>query len=414
MQQQLTREALAARDIADPLRKFRDAFVIPDGLIYLDGNSLGMLPRVCAVRAREVVEEEWGRSLISSWNDHGWIDLPLRAGAKIAPLIGADPDEVVVCDSVSINLFKVLASALALRPGQRVIVTNRENFPTDVYIAEGLCRLMGKDYALRFAAPDAIEVALGDDVAAISFSHVDYKTARIEEMAAITAKAHRAGALAIWDLSHSAGALPVELNGSKADFAVGCGYKYLNGGPGAPAFLFAARRHHTEIRQPLSGWLGHAAPFAFGSHYEPAVGIARMITGTPPVVSMALLETAVDLIAEAGIARLRDKSKAMTGLLIDLVAHECASTGLELASPADADARGSHVIFAHPEGYAIVQALKARAVVGDFRAPHFVRLGIAPIYLSYAELWEAVQRLKAVMDNREWNQSRFRVRAAVT
>jgi kynureninase len=414
MQQQLTREELAARDSNDPLRKFRDAFVIPDGLIYLDGNSLGMLPRACGTRAREVVEQEWGRSLISSWNDHGWIDLPLRAGAKIAPLIGADPDEVVVCDSVSINLFKVLASALALRPGRRVIVTNRENFPTDVYIAEGLCRLMGTDYALRFAAPDAIDAALGDDVAAISFSHVDYKSARIEDMATITAKAHRAGALAIWDLSHSAGALPVELNGSKADFAVGCGYKYLNGGPGAPAFLFGARRHHAEMRQPLSGWLGHATPFAFGSHYEPAAGIARMITGTPPVVSMALLETAVDLIAEAGIARLRDKSKAMTGLLIDLVAQECAGTGLELASPADADARGSHVIFAHPEGYAIVQALKARGVVGDFRAPHFVRLGIAPIYLSYVELWEAVQRLKRVMDGREWDQSRFRVRAAVT
>jgi kynureninase len=233
-------------------------------------------------------------------------------------------------------------------------------------------------------------------------------------MAAITAKAHRAGALAIWDLSHSAGALPVELNGSKADFAVGCGYKYLNGGPGAPAFLFAARRHHAEMRQPLSGWLGHATPFAFDSHYEPAAGIARMITGTPPVVSMALLETAVELIAEAGIARLRAKSMAMTGLLIDLVAQECAGAGLELASPADPDARGSHVIFAHPEGYAIVQALKARGVVGDFRAPHFVRLGIAPIYLSYAELWEAVQRLKTVMDRREWDQRQFQIRAAVT
>jgi kynureninase len=293
-------------------------------------------------------------------------------------------------------------------------VTNRENFPTDVYIAEGLCRLMGTDYALRCAAPDAVDAALGDDVAAVSFSHVDYKSARIEDMAAITAKAHRAGALAIWDLSHSAGALPVELNGSKADFAVGCGYKYLNGGPGAPAFLFAARRHHAEMRQPLSGWLGHATPFAFDSHYEPAAGIARMITGTPPVVSMALLETAVELIAEAGIARLRAKSMAMTGLLIDLVAQECAGAGLELASPADPDARGSHVIFAHPEGYAIVQALKARGVVGDFRAPHFVRLGIAPIYLSYAELWEAVQRLKTVMDRREWDQRQFQIRAAVT
>lgn len=414
MQQQLAREVFIARDRADPLRGFRDQFVIPDGVIYLDGNSLGMLPRACMQRARRVVEEEWGRDLISSWNDHGWIDLPLRAGARIAPLIGAQGDEVVVCDSVSINLFKVLASALALRPGRRVIVTNRENFPTDVYIAEGLCRLLGKDCELRFATPDAVDAALDGDVAAVSFSHVDYKTARIEDMTAITAKAHRAGALAIFDLSHSAGALPVDLNGARADFAVGCGYKYLNGGPGAPAFLFAARRHHAEMRQPLSGWLGHAAPFAFGSHYEPAAGIARMITGTPPVVSMAILETAVAIVADAGIEALRAKSKVMTGLLIELVARECADAGLALASPPDADARGSHVIFAHPEGYAIVQALKARGVIGDFRTPHFVRLGIAPLYLSYAELWEAVQRLKAVMDAREWDQERFRLRAAVT
>lgn len=412
--QQLTREAMLAKDRVDPLRGFRDQFVIPDGLIYLDGNSLGMLPRACAARARQVVEEEWGRTLISSWNDHGWIDLPLRAGAAIAPLIGADADEVVVCDSTSVNLFKVLASALALRPGRRVIVTNNENFPTDVYIAEGLVRLLGRDYQLRFATPDAVDAALDDNVAAISFSHVDYKSARIEDMAGITAKAHRAGTLAIWDLSHSAGALPVALNGAQADFAVGCGYKYLNGGPGAPAFLFAARRHHGDMRQPLSGWLGHTTPFAFGNRYEPAAGIARMITGTPPVVSMALLETAVAIVAEAGIARLRAKSMDMTSLLIALVAQECAQAGLALASPTDANARGSHVIFAHPEGYAVVQALKARGVVGDFRAPHFVRLGIAPLYLSYAELWEAVQRFKAVMDAREWDQTRFRVRAAVT
>jgi len=414
MPQQLTREIFVARDRADPLRAFRDQFVIPDGLIYLDGNSLGMLPRACAARVREVVEAEWGQTLISSWNDHGWIDLPLRAGAKIAPLIGAHSDEVVVCDSVSINLFKVLASALALRPTRHTIITNPENFPTDVYIAEGLCSLLGKDYTVRFVEPDAIDAALDDTVAAISFSHVDYKSARIEDMTGISGRAQAAGAVAIWDLSHSAGALPVDLNGAGADFAVGCGYKYLNGGPGAPAFLFAARRHHAEMRQPLSGWLGHATPFAFSSHYEPAPGIARMITGTPPVVSMALLETAVDIIADASIERLREKSKDMTSLLIDLVAQECADCDLALASPADANLRGSHVIFAHPEGYAVVQALKARGVVGDFRAPHFVRLGIAPIYLSYMELWDAVQRLRSVMKTREWDQARFRVRAAVT
>ncbi|MGZ5804182.1 MAG: kynureninase, partial [Xanthobacteraceae bacterium] len=349
MPQELTREAFAARDKADPLRRFRDKFVVPEGLIYLDGNSLGMLPQVCAARVRDVVEHEWGQSLISSWNDHDWIGLPLRAGSKIAPLIGADPDEVVVCDSVSINLFKVLASAIALRPDRRVIVTTKENFPTDVYIAEGLCRLLGNSYKLRFAAPERVDDMLDDQVAAASFSHVDFKTARIEDMAAITAKVQKAGALAIWDLSHSAGALPVELNLANADFAVGCSYKYLNGGPGAPAFLYAARRHHATMTQPLSGWLGHATPFAFDSHYTPAPGIARMITGTPPVISMASVEAAVEIVAEAGIGRLRQKSKDMTSLLIALVAQECGGMNFEPASPADAERRGSHVIFSHPD-----------------------------------------------------------------
>jgi kynureninase len=409
-----TREAIVTRDLADPLRAFRDQFVIPDGLVYLDGNSLGMLPRVCAERAAAVVEKEWGQSLISSWNDHGWIDLPLRAGARIAPLIGAHADEVVVCDSVSVNLFKVLASAVMMRPGRKVIVTNAKNFPTDVYIAEGLIRLLGDGYTLRDAEPDQLDVALDKDVAAVAYSHVDYKTARIEDMAGLTAKIQKAGALAIWDLSHSAGALPVHLNAAQVDFAVGCGYKYFNGGPGAPAFLFAARRHHAGMQQPLSGWLGHASPFAFASAYEPAQGIKRMITGTPPVISMAVLDTAVGIIADAGIDRLRAKSMQMTDLLIALVAQECAGNGLDLASPADAEKRGSHVIFAHPDGYAIVQALKARGVIGDFRAPHFVRLGIAPLYLSYVELWDAVQRLKLVMQNKEWTAERFRTRAAVT
>ena len=412
--QAYTREAMAARDRSDPLRAFRDQFVIPDGLVYLDGNSLGMLPRICAERAAAVVEEEWGRSLISSWNDHGWIDLPLRAGAAIAPLIGAEADEVVVCDSVSINLFKVLASALMMRSRRKVIITNRSNFPTDVYIAEGLCRLLGDGYVLRDVEPGKLDAALDKDVAAVAYSHVDYKSARIEDMVGLTAKIQKAGALAIWDLSHSAGALPVALNDAHADFAVGCGYKYLNGGPGAPAFLFAAKRHHAEMRQPLSGWLGHAAPFAFAGAYEPAPGIKRMITGTPPVISMAVLEAAIGIVADAGIARLRDKSMAMTQLMIELVVQECAGHGLTLASPADAAQRGSHVIFAHAEGYAIVQALKARGVVGDFRAPNFIRLGIAPLYLSYAELWDAVQRLKLVMANREWDAEKFRVRAAVT
>ena len=409
-----TREAMEALDRADPLRNFRNQFVIPEGLIYLDGNSLGMMPRICATRAREVVEHEWAQTLISSWNDHGWIDLPLRTGARITPLIGAREDEVVACDSTSINLFKALASAVAMRPQRKVIVTNQRNFPTDVYIAEGLCKLLGQGYTLRHVEPDRISEALDDTVAAVAYSHVDYKTARIEDMPGMTAAIHQAGALAIWDLSHSAGAIPVDLNGAEADFAVGCGYKYFNGGPGAPAFIFAARRHHEAIQQPLSGWLGHAAPFAFEDSYRPAPGIARMITSTPAVISMSVLEAAISVISEAGIERLRAKSIKMVSLLIDLVTQECGGYGLTLGSPTDTAKRGSHVIFGHAEGYAIVQALKARNVVGDFRTPNFVRLGIAPIYLAYTEIWDAVQHLKAIMHTREWDQERFRVRAAVT
>lgn len=409
-----TRADMEALDRADPLGAFRNRFVIPEGLVYLDGNSLGMMPRVAAARATRTVEVEWAQGLISSWNDHGWIELPLRVGARLAPLVGAAADEVVACDSTSINLFKALASALALRPGRRTIVTNAGNFPTDVYIAEGLCRLLGDRATLRRVEPRDLAAALDDSVAAVAYSHVDYKSARLEDMAGLTATIHAAGALAIWDLSHSAGALPVDLDGAKADFAVGCGYKYLNGGPGAPAFLFAARRHHAAMQQPLSGWLGHAAPFAFEDSYRAAPGMARMICGTPPVISMAVLEEAIGIVAEAGVARLREKSMRMTTLLADLVAQEAGDAGLVLASPIDAARRGSHLVFAHEEGYAIVQALKARGVVGDFRAPDLVRLGIAPLYLSYVELWDAVQRLKAVMRNGEWRDPRFRVRAAVT
>lgn len=408
----ITRAGLAEMDRADPLRPFRDAFVIPDGMIYLDGNSLGLLPKAGARRAQEVVENEWGASAISGWNDHAWIDLPVRVGARIAPLIGAAEDEVVACDSTSANLFKVLAAALTLRPGRRTIVTNRGNFPTDVYIATGLAAFVGCE--VRYAEPSDITAALDSTVAAVSFTHVDYKSCGIEDMAGITAQVHAAGALAIWDLAHSAGAIPVALGDARADFAVGCGYKYLNGGPGAPAFLYAARRHHASMTQPLSGWMGHATPFAFDHRYQPAPGIRRMLTGTPPVVALSILDESVALICEAGLERLRDKGKRMTALLIDLIAQECGDRGLELGSPADAELRGNHVIYRHPEAYAIVQALKVRGVVGDFRNPDCIRLGIAPVYLSYENIFNAVQHLRKVMDNREYASDSFRVRAAVT
>jgi kynureninase len=410
----VTPAMIADMDDRDALRPFRDAFVIPDGMIYLDGNSLGLLPVAAARRARDVVESEWGGSAISGWNDHHWIDLPHRVGAKIAPLIGAEDDEVIACDSTSANLFKVLAAAQSLRPGRRTIVTNRGNFPTDVYIAEGLAAFAGQGCEVRYAEPSGLAAALDDSVAAVSFTHIDYKSCRIEDMAGITALAQQAGALAVWDLAHSAGAVPVALNAARADFAVGCGYKYLNGGPGAPAFLFAARRHHAQMTQPLTGWMGHATPFTFDHRYQPAPGIGRMLTGTPPVVALSVLEESVGLIQDAGIARLRDKGKQMMALMMALIERECAGHGLELGTPGNPEERGNHVIYRHPEAYAIVQALKARGVVGDFRNPDCVRLGIAPIYLSYRDIFDAVQHLRDVMNNREYERDSFRVRAAVT
>jgi kynureninase len=406
------RDAMAALDREEPLRAFREAFVIPPGMIYLDGNSLGLLPKAGAARARRTVESEWGQSAISGWNDHQWIDLPIRVGSRIAGLIGAGEDEVVAGETTSVNLFKCLSAALMMRPGRRTIVTSKSNFPTDIYVAEGLADMLGLD--IRYAEPSQVSAAVDDSVAAITFSHVNYRTARIEDMAAITACAHEAGALAIWDLCHSAGAVPVALNEQHVDFAVGCGYKYLNGGPGAPAFLFAARRHHAEMRQPLSGWMGHASPFEFDAHYRPAQGIRRMLTGTPPVVALSILEDAVGIVLDAGIDRLREKSKKMSALLVELVERECRGHGLEFGSPRDEEKRGNHVIFHHPEAYAVVQALKARGVVGDFRAPDCIRLGIAPIYLAYEDIWHAVQHLRQVMENREWARESFRVRAAVT
>jgi kynureninase len=406
--------AEAARlDAADPLRRFRAQFDLPDGLIYLDGNSLGALPHRSIARASRTVAGEWGRTLIDSWNDHGWIDLPITAGLRIAPLVGALPDEVVVADTVSTNLFKLAGAALALRPGRRAIVTDAANFPTDVYILEGLAALRG-GIELRRVAHDQVFAALDSDVAALCLSHVDYRTARIEDMAVLTRAAHAVGALAIWDLSHSVGAIPIDLNAAEADFAVGCGYKYLNGGPGAPAFLFVARRHQEAARNPLSGWLGHAQPFAFDGSYRPASGIRRFVTSSPPVISLSVLDESLQIFAETDMAALRAKSQAQSDMLIRLVEAGCKGLGLALASPRDPDRRGSHVLFDHEEGYAVVQALKRRGMVGDFRVPNGIRLGIAPLYNSYADIAHAAAHLAAVLRRREYDAPELRVRAAVT
>lgn len=400
-----------AMDAADPLAAARHLFSLPPGAIYLDGNSLGALPRATPARLQDVVRDEWGGDLIASWNKHGWIDLARRVGDKIAKLIGAEANSVSVGDSTSIALFKVLADALARNSGRKTILSERGNFPTDLYMAEGLAALLGQGHRLELV--ERVET-IGDDVAVVMLTHVDYRTGAMHDMASITAKAHAAGARVIWDLAHSAGALPVDLASAKADYAVGCGYKYLNGGPGAPAFLYVAPRHHESFRQPLQGWLGHAAPFAFEQAYRPAAGIAGATTGTPPILSLAALEVGVDTVLSVSMAELRAKSEALTEIFRTLVQSRASELGLEGVSPADPDKRGSQISFRHAHAYAIVRALIAQGVTGDFRAPDILRFGFAPLYVRYVDAWDAAAYLVDAIESRSFDDERFRRRQAVT
>jgi kynureninase len=425
-----TRDDCLALDRADPLARLRDLFVLPPGVIYLDGNSLGVLPRATPERVAQVVQQEWGEGLIRSWNSAGWMDQPRRVGDKIARLVGAAPGTLVAADSTSVNLFKVLSAALAIQradaPARRVIVSERSNFPTDLYIAESRAREHGCELVL--VEHDEIGERLRDDVALLMLTHVNYRTGRMHDMAGMTRAAHAAGALTIWDLAHSAGAVPVDLTGAEADFAVGCGYKYLNGGPGAPAFVWAHPRHVDRFWQPLSGWIGHAAPFEFSPRYRPAPGITRYLCGTPSVVQLAALECGVDTVLAAephgGIAALREKSLALTRLFAQLVEQRCSGHGLVLSSPHDDALRGSQVCLTRAEGaYAIVQALIARGVIGDFRegdkahpagAHDVLRFGFTPLYTSFVEVWDAVEHLRRVLERGEWRDARFARRAAIT
>lgn len=352
-------------DAVDPLAAFRDRFSLPTGLIYLDGNSLGALPCATPQVLRDVIEQEWGEGLIRSWNAAGWFDMAARIGAKIAPLIGAAPDEVIACDSTSVNLFKLIAAALAMRPGRRVVLSEPGNFPTDLYMIAGLEHQGLAER--RLARRDQLVEALDDDVAVLLLTHVHYKTGAMHDMAHLTRAAHGAGALVLWDLSHSAGAVPVDLHGAGADFAVGCGYKYLCGGPGAPAYAFVDRRHHAKLAQPLTGWFGHAEPFAFTDEYRAASGVEQLLCGTSPILGLAALEVGVDLIAEIGVERLHAKSMALSAFFLDCLAAR--KVEVQLVSPSDCLARGSQLSFRHPHAYAICQALIARGVIGDFRAP---------------------------------------------
>jgi len=423
----ITQNDCRALDERDTLRPLRDHFVLPEGVIYLDGNSLGVLPKNAASRVAEVITKEWGQDLIRAWNSAGWFDLPQRLGDKIALLIGAGPGEVVVTDSTSVNLYKVLSAALNIAdqdaPGKKTIVSERSNFPTDLYIAEGLCRERG--YQLQLVQAQGILPALNQDAAVMMLTHVNYRTGAMHDMAALTAAAHAAGCLAVWDLAHSAGAVPVDLQGTQADFAVGCSYKYLNGGPGAPAFVWVNPAHADRFQQPLSGWWGHAAPFEFTPDYRPAPGITRYLCGTQPILSLAALECGLDVFGAAqvfgGMGALRAKSLALTDLFITLVEERCDSHGLGLATPRNHSQRGSQVCLTRKEGaYAIVQALIARGVIGDFRAGDgaghvdILRFGFTPLYISFEDVWQAVEHLKQVLETAEWKRSEFNQKHAVT
>ena len=397
-------------DAGDPLAELRERFDVPEGVIYLDGNSLGCLPKATPARLEQVVREEWGRDLIRSWNSAGWIDLPAKVGGKIAPLIGAQPHEVIACDSTSVNLFKLISAALAMRPGRKVVLSEPGNFPTDIYMIEGLEKQGLAER--RLASREQLLEALDDDVALLLLTHAHYKTGELFDMAALTRAAHDAGALVLWDLSHSGGALPVDLGACEADFAVGCGYKYFNGGPGAPAYAFVAERHLADTQQPLSGWMGHAQPFAFSDDYAPAPGVEQMLCGTPPILGLAALEVGVDLIAEIGVEQLYAKSQKLSEFFRQCLAES--GVDLELVSPTDPASRGSQLSFRHEEAYAICQALIARGVIGDFRDPDILRFGFSPAYLRFEDMAEAVRHLAEVLESGEWEREEFRKRAAVT
>lgn len=422
----VTREALQELDQSDPLDRFKEHFVLPEGVLYLDGNSLGALPVKAAQRASEVVTEQWGQGLIRSWNTAGWFEMPTRLGDKLGELLGANPGETVVTDTTSLNLFKALASALRIQqvdgPGRRVIITERDNFPTDIYIAQGLADLLnsvavetGTSYEVKLIDDEAdLLAALGDDTAVISLSHVNYRTGAMWDMAAINRAAHRAGALSIWDLAHAAGAVPVDLNASDSDYAVGCTYKYLNGGPGSPAFIWVNTKHQDRFWQPLSGWWSHAQPFEMATDYAPANDVRRFMCGTQPITSMAMVETGLDITLSADMEQLRRKSLELTDLFIDLVESQCADYGLRLVTPREHAQRGSHVSFQHPEGYAIMAALIDRGVIGDYREPEVLRFGITPLYLSRTDIWDSVEILREVLHTKAWQREEYSRRNAVT
>jgi len=406
-------------DEQDPLAPLRQQFSLPEGVIYLDGATPLARPVAAAERARQVIEQEWGEGLIRSWNTAGWRDLSQRLGDRLAPLIGAGAGEVVITDTTSINLFKVLSAALQVQAGRaplrRVIVSESSNFPTDLYIVEGLTQLLQQGYSLRLVdSPEQLPAAIDQDTAVVLLTHVNYKTGYMHDMQATTGLIHEAGALSIWDLAHSAGAVPVDLGRSGADYAIGCTYKYLNGGPGSQAFAWVAPALCDLVTQPLSGWFGHARQFDMATRYEPSSGIARYLCGTQPITSLAMVECGLEVFERTDMQSLRRKSLALTDLFIELVEQRCAGHELKLVTPREHAKRGSHVSFEHPEGYAVIQALIARGVIGDYREPRIMRFGFTPLYTRFSEVWDAVQILGEILDQKTWAQAQFQVRHSVT
>ena len=408
----MTLEDIKALDAADPLREKRDLFSIPEGVIYLDGNSLGALPKATPDAMNDMIHRQWGQDLIRSWNTNDWINAPRRIGDKIGRLIGATEGQVVAADSTSVNLFKALSAASQLNSGRSVLLSETGSFPTDPYMMEGLATASRVRLIPELVDPSRITDRLAPDIAVLLLTQIHYKSGEVWDMSEITRRAHEAGALVIWDLSHSAGAIPVELDECKVDFAVGCGYKYLNGGPGAPAYIYVAERHQSKVRPVLSGWMGHAAPFDFDDRYTPGKGMDRFLCGTPGILGMCALEIGVDIFQTVDMRVLRKKSRQLGDLFIDLVEKKC--TGFELASPREADIRGSQVAIRHPDGYAIMQVLIERGVIGDFRAPDLLRFGFTPLYTRYIDVWQAVSTLADIMNSNDWRDEKYSVQAEVT
>jgi kynureninase len=406
---------IQACDKNDPLARKRQEFLLPKNLIYLDGNSLGALPVVAQQHAMKVVAQQWGEDLITSWNTHQWIDLPRLAGEKIAKLIGAGVGQVICCDSISVNLFKLLSAALKLQTGRTVILSQQDNFPTDLYIAQGLQQLIGTNSChLKQVADEDLISHLDESIAVLMLTQVNFRCGKIHDMQRLTKLAQQKGILVIWDLAHSAGAIPVELDDCNVDFAVGCGYKYLNGGPGSPAFVYAAKRHQEALNQPLTGWMGHADPFAFDPLYSADKGVGKFLCGTPPVISLSILNAALDVFADVSVQQLRVKSLELTELFIYLVERTPALKSLNCVSPKNKHQRGSQVAFTHPHAYAICQALIDRGVILDFRAPDILRAGFTPLYTSYSDVWHCVEALTDIVAHQCFLDEKYQAKHKVT